>query len=286
MKYTLLQIFTIFACFSFCFTAKAQDTIRVQSNVDTNLLIVDSLKNDTITVNDSLSKIIQNDSLKTNDTLLTATDSSSKKKVKEPFERQLRVMVDVFQPISNIISPGKYTYELALDYNISKDAFLVFEAGNGGGKVDYDNLKYKSNNTFFKFGIEKSFFDPMYTGDWDMIVMGARYGIGFGQRGDATFTIPNPFGGIAAGETPAKNFVAHWGEVLMGLRFEILPRVYMGWNVRMRFNFTPGIFDGQVAPKHLAGYGQADKANAFGFNYYIGYAIRWNKKNATPPPTP
>lgn len=261
--------------------AKAQDSNQVKAIVDTNLVLDDRSKTKHVLAVDSIKPSAVVDSLQT-DSLASAVDSSSKKKVKEPYERQFRLMFDVYQPISNLIAPGQYTYEISVDYAISKDAFVVFEAGNGGGKVDYDNLKYNSNNTFFKLGIEKSFFAPMYTGDWDMLVIGARYGIGFGQRGDATFTIPNPFGGTSVGESPAKNYMAHWGEVLAGLRFELLPRFYMGWNVRMRFNFTPGIFDGQVAPKHMAGFGQADKATSFGFNYYIGYAIRWGKKNVVP----
>lgn len=261
---------------------KAQDSDSVQVAIDTTLQKVDSSISNIPLLNDSLLRSNRTDSaanIKKDSLPAGVTDSAAKqKKVKDPFERQFRLMLDVFNPISDIFIPGQYTYEITADYTISKDAFLVMEAGNGGGKVDQPNLRYSSNNTFLKFGIEKSFFDPMYKGDWDMLLIGARYGIGFGQRGAASFTIPNPFGGNTTGEAPAKGFISHWGEVLMGLRFELLPRVYMGWNFRMRFNFTPGIFDGQAAPKHMAGFGQADRSTTFGFNYYIGYAIRWNKK--------
>lgn len=228
------------------------------------------------------------DSLANNDTLaaamnvvdtsaLTNGDSLSLKKTKD-YERQLRVMVDLFNPISKAFAGNQYGYELSLDYNISKDAFLVLEAGRGGGKVDYEHLKYAYNNTFLKVGIERSWFDPMYRGDWDMLLIGLRYGIGFGQRGVADYTIPNPFGQAAQGSSPAQNYIAHWGEITAGLRFELFPRVYTGWNVRMRFHFNSGIFDGAVAPLYLAGFGPADKSTAFGFNYYIGYALRWHKQ--------
>lgn len=279
------ETFTILLFLILClFTdrARAQDSDRVKAAIDTTLLKVDSSMSDGPILDDSLPGNNRKDSLiseKNDSSPPGITDSATRqKKVKEPFERQFRVMLDIFNPINNIFAPGQYTYEVAADHNISKDAFLVMEIGNGGGKVDLPNLRYSSNNTFVKLGVEKSFFDPMYKGDWDMLVIGARYGIGFGQRGATSFTIPNPFGGTTTGEAPAKSFVSHWGEVLMGLRFELLPRVYMGWNFRMRFNFTPGIFDGQAAPRHLAGFGQADRSTTFGFNYYIGYAIRWNKK--------
>lgn len=251
-------------------------------NISDTLLRTDSLAaivTDTITAaGDSL----KNDTLKTTDSLAQPTDTTAKKKIKEPFERQGRVMLDISHPIGSIISPGQYSYEAYFDYNFWKDGFLVLEAGYGGGKIDYENLKYKSSNAFFRIGVDKSMFTPIYKGDWDMVTVGARYGIGIGQRSDATFTVPNPFGGITESSVAAKNFVSHWFEVTIGLRFELLPRLYTGWNARIRFNFTPDIFQGQVSPNYLAGYGQGDKATSFGFNYYIGYALRWQKKNKLP----
>lgn len=229
--------------------------------------VADSLKSDTLNITDSLP---------------AATDTAAQKKAKEPFERQGRVMLDISHPIGSFINPNQYDYEAYFDYNFWKDGFLVLETGYGGGKIDYENLKYKSSNIFFKIGVDKSMFTPIYKGDWDMVTVGARYGIGIGQRGDATFTIPNPFGGTTEGSVAAKNFVSHWFEITLGLRFELFPRLYTGWNARIRFNFTPDIFQGQVSPNFMAGYGQGDQATSFGFNYYIGYALRWQKKSKSP----
>jgi len=149
-------------------------------------------------------------------------DSSIKvsKKHKPSFERQLRVMVDVFNPLRTVINPNNYTFEINSDYNLWKDAFLVLEAGYGGGKINYDNLKYQSKNGFVRLGIEKSFFDPLYNDDRDMVTLGLRYGMAIGKRGAAEYTIPNPFGGVTTAQTSEKNFFTHWGEATMGLRFE------------------------------------------------------------------
>ncbi len=236
------------------------------------------LKNTAAIPADSLKK----DALKTEDSLATQADTANRKKIKEPFERQGRVMLDISHPIGSIISPGQYSYEAYFDYNFWKDGFFVLEAGYGGGKINYENLKYKSANAFLRIGVEKSMFTPVYKGDWDMVTVGARYGIGIGQRGDATFTVPNPFGGTTESSIAAKNFVAHWFEIALGLRFELFPNVYTGWNARIRFNFTPDIFREQVSPNFMAGYGQGDQPTSFGFNYYIGYAIRWQQKRKLP----
>jgi len=247
-------------------TLRKSDSLSITA-LDSIIAPADSLKNDTTKIADSSS---------------LHTDTAAHKKIKEPFERQGRVMLDISHPIGSFIIPNQYSYEAYFDYNFWKDGFIVLEAGYGGGKIDYENLKYRSSNAFFRIGVDKSMFSPVYKGDWDMVTVGARYGIGIGQRGEAKFTVPNPFGGITADSVAAKNFTSHWFEVTLGLRFELFPRVYTGWNARIRFNLTPDIFQGQVSPDFMAGYGKGDKATSFGFNYYIGYSLRWQKKSKTP----
>jgi len=72
--------------------------------------VKDSLKSDTLNGTDSLS---------------SATDTATQKKVKEPFERQGRVMLDISHPIGSFINPNQYDYEAYFDYNFWKDVFLV-----------------------------------------------------------------------------------------------------------------------------------------------------------------
>jgi hypothetical protein len=38
--------------------------------------------------------------------------------------------------------------------------------------------------------------------------------------------------------------------------------------------FNPGIFK-ELSPNFIPGYGKGDKKTAFGFNFYVSYAIRW-----------
>ena len=263
-------LFLLIASFSFSsLELLAQDTAREQVLVDSTKTIAQETA-----LSDSISTINKNVSSQTTDSL----NSKKTKAKKEPFEHQFRLMLDISHPIGATFISGQYDYEINTDFTLKPDLFAVLELGYGGGKIDYDNLKYKSSNSFVRLGIERSFFDPLYKSDWDMLTIGARYCMALGQRGDAEFTVPNPFGGSASGQIPAQNFFSNWAEITMGLRFEVLPRIYMGWNARIRFNFSADVFNGQVAPNYLAGFGQGDKATSFGFNYYVGYAIRWNKK--------
>jgi hypothetical protein len=210
------------------------------------------------------------------DTTLIISDSG--KVAKKPFERQLRLMVDISHPIGSLFLKDQYSFETYWDYTLKEDVFAVLELGYGGGKIDYENLKYSSANSFIKLGIERSLFSPIYDQDRDMLVIGARYAAAYGTRSDAVFTIPNPFGGTKESTVDAKSFFAHWAEITMGLRFELLPRLYTGWNIRLKINFSPNAFDGQVAPNNLAGFGKTGGATAIGFNYYLGYSLRWQQR--------
>ncbi|HTO14664.1 MAG TPA: DUF6048 family protein [Edaphocola sp.] len=255
------------ACFG-----QEKDSIKIDSVMDSNKTKAKKFAPRDTTLLDSLSKQNLIDSLNNQDSI-----PRKSKKQKPIFERQLRFMVDISHPIGAILNPNNYTFELNTDYNPWKDAFVVLEGGYGGGSVNYDNLKYKSQNGFIRLGIEKSFFDPLYTGDWDMVTLGIRYGMAIGQRGAATYIIPNPFGGNSSAQTEPKNFFNHWGEATIGLRFELLPQLYTGWQIRMKFNLSANSFLGQVAPNNIAGYGPGEQPTNFGFNYYLGYAIKWKK---------
>lgn len=204
-------------------------------------------------------------------------DSTATGKKRAPFERQFRLGADIYRPIASLAYRNRYGLELMADYTFREDKYLVLEAGYGGGKIDYDYLKYNTRNTFVKLGIDVSMFDKLDNKDWDIIFVGFRYGMGIGQRGPATFTVTNPFGSPTQDQTPARNYWAHWGEITAGMRFELLPRFFAGWNVRAKFFLNANTFDGAVAPNYIAGYGTGDKSTSFDFNFYCAYAIRWYK---------
>lgn len=217
------------------------------------------------------------DSLKLIQPVLKDSSNVGINKAKPSFERQLRFGVDLYRPIASIAYSSRYGLELMADYTFKEDKYAVLEAGYGGGKIDYEYLSYKTQNAFVKLGVDVSMFDRLDNKDWDIIFVGIRYGTGIGQRGPARFVVNNPFGGPATDETAAKNFWAHWGEITAGMRFELLPRFFAGWNVRAKFFINSGTFSGSVAPNYISGYGQGDKSTSFDFNFYCAYAIRWHQ---------
>lgn len=207
----------------------------------------------------------------------TAIDSgiTPKKVIDRNYTRQLRIGAEVSKPIIALFNNEKYGFEATFDYNFRKETFLVAELGYGGGNIDYEFLKYKSNNAFARVGVDASMFDALSNKDFDIVVVGARYGIGVGKRGDASFVVDNPFSNPVLDTAKAQNFTAHWIEIVAGIKVELMPSLFAGWNVRAKFLMNANTFNGKVAPNNIAGYGRADASTAIDFNFYIAYAIRW-----------
>lgn len=206
------------------------------------------------------------------------TDTSRQAKSKKPpYRHQIRLGVDLARVGFNFMFPSRVGVEFQADYALRKnDVYLAAEAGYGQGNIDYSFLKYTTQSTFVRLGIEKSFLDKVGDEDFDIGFLGFRYGIASGSYSDAEFSVTSPFGGRSEGEEPGRNFVVHWGEIVGGIKVEVWRGIFLGWTVRGKFLFNPKQFP-SIAPNYIAGYGKGDRTSVFDFSFYLSYALRWTK---------
>lgn len=202
-----------------------------------------------------------------------STDTEGTSAVK-PDKKQLRIGFDISKPILNALSDTRKSYEFSIDYNLPKDIYLVAEGGFGGSDIDYTDLKYTSNNTFFRIGVDKSMLQRLFPSDWDFLFVGLRYGIAVIQRSDATYVTTDPVWGSTSGTIAAKSFTGHWAELTAGLRVELFKGLFAGYTVRGKFLINQAPFR-ELPPAFVAGYGKGEKSTAFDFNFYLQYALRW-----------
>lgn len=192
--------------------------------------------------------------------------------------RQLRLGADIGRFVFNAMYPSRPSWEVQADYTLGDKSYLALEAGWGHSKIDYPNLSYSNNSAFIRMGIDRSLLEKLGEKDFDIAFIGFRYGNAVGNRNEATYRITSTFGKVASGTVPAQSYWVHWGEVNAGIRVEVIPHLFLGWNLRLKFLLNPGTFE-ELAPNYIAGYGSGDKATAFDFNFYTSYAIRWKKGN-------
>lgn len=189
-------------------------------------------------------------------------------------ERQMRLGIDIFQPIIHAGSDQKKGYEFSADYRYNETIYIVAEAGFGRSDYDYPALHYATTNSFVRLGFDKSLLPTKNKNDRDMAFVGLRYGLALIDRGDATFVYQDPLYGVISGTVAGKNMQAHWLEITGGVKVFVWKNIWAGWQLRGKFLMNQKAFR-ELAPDYIAGYGRGDKNTNFGFNFYIGYGLRW-----------
>jgi hypothetical protein len=206
------------------------------------------------------------------------TDTAAKKKKpEEHLGHMLRLGLDISRPLFNAAQTTHSSYEGELDYYIRKEVYATVEGGFGNSNYDYSDLSYKTSNSFFRAGIDKTIITRLGPGDWDAVFFGIRYAFAPISRGEANYTIVDSVWGNTSGTIDAKTFTAHWAEITGGVRVELLKSLFAGWNVRARFLLNGRSFQ-ELSPAFIAGYGRGDKTTVFDFNFYLSYALRWGMK--------
>lgn len=212
----------------------------------------------------------------------TGVDTAAVGKIKRPDSagHQLCIGIDAVHLASNSFYSDRFGYELEADYYLHNEYYLAAEGGWGGSDVNYTDLKYKTTNSFIRFGFNKCILTRDRPNDWDMMFLGLRAGFAEVNRGTVSYSVLDSLWGNTPYQTVAgKSFPAVWAELTGGMRVEIVSGLYAGWNVRGRFILNGKSFK-DLAPLYIAGYGKGDKTSNFDFNLYISYGIRWKRKAA------
>ncbi len=191
--------------------------------------------------------------------------------------RQIRVGLDIARPLVNLLAENRYQYEAEVDVSLRKDNFAVLEAGFGGFKSVYADLSYSSTNTFVRLGFDKSFLKRLFPQDWDGGIFGIRLAAAPTSQTAVTYVSSNPIWGTVNGSQEATNRVFYWTELTGGIRLELLPRFFTGWNVRVKYLFNT-LEEDRPTPGYIAGYGAGDKSTAFDFNVWVMWAFRRDRK--------
>lgn len=183
-----------------------------------------------------------------------------------------RVGLDLFKMSSGFLRTNYTWFEAQADVNYSKTIQLVTELGYGTAKASNAYIKYSNTNSFLRLGLDKTFFQPEFLGDFDNAFVGVRYALARVQRNAATYTITDPLWGSTTSIYPAGNFMAHWFEITGGFRLEIRRNLFAGWNMRMRSILNPRKVQ-EFPPSYMAGYGRGDRNTQVDFNLYLLYGF-------------
>lgn len=222
-----------------------------------------------------LSNKLKSQTLNSNPQLESDTSEqidSVKSKEKVPTFTYYRIGIDLTKIAASFLQNNYNVFEAQADVYYKKDLYFAAEFGYGNSKVSNQYLNYKSNNTFIRLGLDKTFFGRDFKGDFDNAFVGLRYGLAFINRGESTYAIEDIIWGNTNGIIPSESFLAHWLELTGGFRMELVKNIFVGWNARVKTFINPKKFE-LLPPSYVAGYGRGDKNTAFSYNLYLLYGF-------------
>lgn len=166
-----------------------------------------------------------------------------------------------------------YRYYLAVDYGTWSHQDSIANGYHNSAGKGY----YKNDGHYIRFGGDINFLlkDP----DRNMIFIGLRYGLS-NYSEVLNYSIPDSVYGQIYGKIPksisSSGLKGHWFELTSGLRVKIISGLWMGYTIRLKF--APGVSgSGAMKPFDIPGYGLAERAPYWGFNYQVFWRIPFRK---------
>ncbi len=197
----------------------------------------------------------------------------------------LRIGTDLIKASRNFWDKDYKGFEISADYRYNKHWYLAAEAGYENRLKTDDQLSYTTDGIFLKIGAEKNFHQNWLDMN-NLIYVGGRYGFSLHSQtlhsyrintGDAYFDEEMQYP-----ELKSTGLMAHWLEMIVGIKAEVVHNLYIGMNVQLKGLFyqkQPEGFENLYYP----GFGQKYSGNiGVGFGYGLSYMIPFKKKIIQP----
>lgn len=181
------------------------------------------------------------------------------------------------------LNPYRTDLEVQTDLRVDSDWYAAADVG--WNKTHLDNpgiFQYNSSGYFLRVGADYNLLKMSYPQEANMIYAGFRYGIARMRRSIPLYQISDPYWGNVKSSFPPKTLLPMWGELILGLKVEVLDNFFMGWSLHTRILVTQNV-DKEVRPYLIPGFGKATGNAVFDFNYTISYRIPMFHPKPKPP---
>jgi len=184
----------------------------------------------------------------------------------------VRVGYDLTRPVQQLWSPGnRYGSQLSFDGELTPNFFPTFETGWEIQKINTANVNYRGSGTYSRLGFDYNFLVAEHKQDKDILFMGLRYGFALGKQQVESFTSTS-YWEQTKGRFLLQEFNAHWAEIVLGTRIEVVKNIFLGWTMRGKIRLSYKDFE--MPPVYfIPGYGKAENSFNFDFSYSVFYNI-------------
>ena len=184
----------------------------------------------------------------------------------------IRIGVDISKLLLPVIYKGeRIGFEATADMHIKNNLFATAEAGWLNVNLDKNDFHYRGNGVYAKAGVDNNLLKSRRPNSNDIVYAGGRYGFSVFSHHADKISIPGYFWPDATDQVIPKNTMhAHWVELLLGVKAEVLKNLYIGLNFRCKFMLVSPK-DDYSTPYLIPGYGEGNQGFALGINYCVSY---------------
>lgn len=194
----------------------------------------------------------------------------------------IRVGVDLAKPLRTLVEDGYSGFEIMGDFRVSKYFYAAAEIGNEKKDLNEANLTARSSGSYIKLGFDYNAYKN-WLGMENAINLGLRYGFSTFNEELLSYSLytSNPTFPSPTFNTPQEfsGLTAHWAELIVGIKTEILNNLYLGLNVQLKRKVAetePENFGNLYIPGFNRTYDYSEFG--VGYGYSISYLIPIFKK--------
>lgn len=196
----------------------------------------------------------------------------------------LRIGAVISDIPQHYLNPYRTDVEFQSDLRVDSNWYAAVDVGwNKTHLNNPDVFEYNASGYFLRLGADYNLLKLSYPQEANMIYGGFRYGIARMRRSIPQYQISDPYWGNVKGSFAPKTLLPMWGELILGLKVEVLNNFFMGWSLHTRILVTQHV-DKDVRPYLIPGFGKATGNAVFDFNYTISYRIPIFHPKFKPPP--
>lgn len=205
--------------------------------------------------------------------LLLMFSPASFAQVRPEVKYGLRLGFDLSRIPMHYLNP--YRTDIAIQADVRVDTNFYIATETGWNKTHLENkpvFDYISSGYYLKAGVDYNLMKRKYPWESNIVYVGLRYGIARMTRKIPEYQISDPYWGNVNGQFSSKTLLPQWGELVLGLKVEVLKNLFLSWGLHLRVLVTQNI-DKEVRPYLIPGFGKATHNAVFDMNYTISYRI-------------
>ncbi|WP_126244843.1 DUF6048 family protein [Chitinophaga rhizosphaerae] len=191
----------------------------------------------------------------------------------------LRIGTDLSRIAMHFFQPYRTDATITLDARYRDRIFFASDISWNRTSHSDTLYNYKGNGMAISLGVNYNLLKKQVPKENFMLFAGMKYGFALFNYELPNYEVPGSYWGDFRGSLASSTKTAHWIEVSVGMKVEVLKNFYLGWSIQDRLLLTKKISKGDYPPMVIPGFGKGNKGNVFDMQYTVSYLLpMWKVK--------